>query len=109
MKRVMLALLVVAAVSGHAQTFMSAGAGATISCGAWLESRSTPGSQYIGRANWALGFVSGAAWTGRNGDPFARVDADGFAYWLDNYCRANPSVKFRDAVVAFINAHGSRR
>ena len=109
MKRVMLALLVVAAVSGHAQTFTAGGAGAAISCGAWLESRSTPGPQYIGRANWALGFVSGAVWTGRNGDPFARVDADGFAYWLDNYCRANPSVKFMDAVVAFINAHGSRR
>jgi hypothetical protein len=39
------------------------------------------------------------------GNPLGQTDADGVAYWLDNYCHNYPSGYFSAAVKAFISAH----
>lgn len=76
------------------------GAGARGSCGSWLEGRKN--RQFFYMANWALGYISGAAIWGNIGDPLGHTDADGVLYWLDNYCSSNPTTEFSDAVDAFI-------
>lgn len=70
------------------------------SCGRWLEDRKT--GRYYNMENWALGYISGAAMWGNGLDPLRQTDADGVAYWLDNYCVAKPTSYFHDAVDAFI-------
>jgi hypothetical protein len=60
-------------------------------------------------ANWALGYISGAAVFGTVGDPLGSTDAAGVMFWLDNHCRTNPTSQFVSAVDAFIEAHRSRR
>jgi hypothetical protein len=56
-------------------------------------------------ANWALGFISGAATLGGIGDPLWDVDYQGVEYWLDNYCRDHPDELGVYAVEAFIGTH----
>jgi len=106
MKRAALALLLLATLSGRSEAAMIMGAGASASCGNWLEARRARSMNWIHMSNWALGYISGAAVFGEVGDPLARVDADGVDYWLDNWCRARPSSFFKDGVKAFIAAHG---
>jgi hypothetical protein len=48
--------------------------------------------------SWAAGFISGVAWTGVAGDPFATTDYNSAMQWIDNYCRSHPT----DAVPAAI-------
>jgi hypothetical protein len=106
-RRVARALLVVATLSGRAEAVQTMGAGVGISCGTWLEDRRTRGGHFSA-LNWALGYLSGAAIFGDVGDPLRGVDPNGVAYWLDNWCRANPSSYFSDGVRAFINAQRPR-
>ncbi len=101
-------LIIVAALMSQtgvvrAQTIDVFGVGSTASCGLWLDRRQHENWFDIG--NWALGYVSGAATFGEIGNPLGKTDPDGVFYWLDNYCRSNPSVYFRAAVKAFINEH----
>jgi hypothetical protein len=59
--------------------------------------------------NWALGYLSGAAWAApEEPDPLGKTDSAGVSYWLDNYCRANPTTEFSDAVKAFFFAHNKK-
>ena len=74
-----------------------------MSCGTWVDRRQN--NQYFEIGNWALGFISGAAIYGNIGNPLGKTDANGVLYWLDNYCRRDPSGYFSEAVTAFINAH----
>ena len=87
-----------------AQNFMSLGAGTQISCGNWLAKRES--KQFYSEGNWALGFLSGAAWMGpASHDPLGKTDSDGVFYWLDKYCQERPTTKFSDALQAFYKAH----
>jgi hypothetical protein len=85
--------------SVKAQSYTALGAGASASCGTWLANRKNNNFYFMG--NWALGFITGAEWHGEE-DVLRGIDADGVAYWLDNYCEPRPTDKFSDAVVAFI-------
>jgi hypothetical protein len=83
------------------------GAGVGVSCGKWLEDRrlDMPGIQ-----NWALGFLSGVGVYGvdpvtGHKNPLNGMDADGVLYWLDNHCRADPTINFIEAVKAFADEH----
>jgi hypothetical protein len=76
------------------------------SCGTWLHDRKT--KDYFAMANWALGYISGAAIWGDVGNPLGQTDADGVFYWLDNYCNARPTEKFYYAMDAFIRDATSR-
>jgi hypothetical protein len=98
-----LVILIMHTTVSQAQPVMTYGAGAAASRGKWLDQRRT--GQYIGMINWALGFISGAAIYGSVGNPLGETDADGGAYWLDNYCRRDPSAYFNAAAKAFIGAH----
>ena len=95
--------LVLYATTLHAQPVMTYGAGASVSCGTWLDRRER--EQWFDLGNWALGFISGAEIYGDIGNPLGRTDVDGVLYWLDNYCHRDPSGHFTEAVKAFINAH----
>jgi hypothetical protein len=95
-----LCLCLVPVVSPRSDVVTTMGVGANSSCGKWLDARRT--GRYFDMANWALGYISGAAIWGA-GDPLGQTDADGVAYWLDNYCQAKPTSYFSDAVKAFIS------
>jgi hypothetical protein len=87
---------------GDALSQVIAGAGAQ-SCGKWLEQRVS--NDYFTMGNWALGFLAGAAYYGVNLDPIEGIDSQAVAYWLDNYCRADPTARFVEALKAFIRQH----
>ena len=95
-------LIVFQPIEANAYTLI--GVGANASCGKWLSERSS--GNYFEMSNWATGFLSGAAWQSPiDADPLGKTDVDGVWYWFDNYCRANPTAKFLNAVQAFYEAH----
>ncbi len=51
---------------------------------------------------WALGFFAGAA-AYASQDALRNTDSSGALAWLDNYCFANPTTKFMDAIQQFIS------
>jgi len=78
-----------------------------ISCGGWLEQRQN--KTYRDTFQWALGFLSGAAWSDVRGDFLADVrDSDGVLHWLDNYCRTYPTRRFLAALFAFTAEHSKK-
>ena len=90
------------ALPGHGEIII--GSGAASSCGRWLDDRQH--DRHWQMANWALGFISGAAiWGDSVGDPLASTDSDGVFYWLDNYCKTHPSVYFHKAAEEFVRTH----
>ena len=99
----MIAALVLYATALRAAPVMTYGVGAGTSCGTWLDHRQR--GEWFDMGNWALGFISGAGIYGNVVNPLGKTDADGVLYWLDNYCRRDPSGYFSEAVKAFINAH----
>lgn len=99
-------MLVCIASAGNAQMVKLRGAGAGTSCGTWVYERTNRIDGHLG--TWVLGFISGAEVFGSVGNPFGKVDAQGLFYWLDNYCRANPSLPLVDALDAFMTIHGRR-
>ena len=109
MKRVMLALLVLAAVNGRAEEQATLPDGfSRPSCGTWLEARRSRDTVYSWLLYSALGRIIGTSMALAFRNPLQDVDNNGVAYWLDNWCQANPSGAFMDAVDAFIAAHRSR-
>ena len=98
MKWLMLSIALIASTPAYADGFTAMGAGSGASCGKWLSAREK--KDFYALSNWALGFLSGAGWKG-NGDALAGTDNDGVFYWLDNYCRANPTNNFIQALMAF--------
>jgi hypothetical protein len=104
MRAMLVTAILVALQPIEASAFMIMGAGVNSSCGKWLSERSK--GTHFDEANWALGYLSGAASNGpAEHDPLGKTDSDGVLYWLDNYCRANPTVGFHEAVKAFYRAH----
>jgi hypothetical protein len=96
-------LLLIPSIHSYGAEVMTRGIGADASCGRWLYYRQRDADSNM--ANWALGFISGAATLGGVGDPLRDVDYQGVEYWLDNYCRAHPDDLFVYAVEAFIGTH----
>jgi hypothetical protein len=89
----------------EAEAYTSIGAGAE-SCGAWTSARHTRSFQVM---QWALGFLSGVGFVGRDSaDPLRGMDAEGVWAWIDNYCQANPIKDVVDAAEAFYDAHPHR-
>ena len=84
----LLLLLLIEVPNLQAQSVTTIGAGASASCGRWLDRRRT--GHKDGMANWALGYISGAAVYGEIGDPLRDTDSDGVLYWLDNFLRQKP-------------------
>jgi len=71
-------------------------------CGAFMEGVKLKSDVAInGFISWAQGFISGFNWSnvkGRN----VLVDPGALSYWLIDYCGANPSTPFYDAMQRFI-------
>jgi hypothetical protein len=78
------------------------GAGANATCGKWSADRQS-GNEFS-MANWALGYLSGAA-TFSTLNPLRDLDSDAVLYWVDNYCRSHPLDKFTIALKAFAVEH----
>jgi hypothetical protein len=94
-------------VSG--QTFMGAG---VVSCGEWLNIRSTGGNQAnaFQASAWIDGFLSGVnAGIPGNSDFLASKPSSIALYaWVDNYCRSHPLDPLRTAALALANELQSR-
>jgi hypothetical protein len=95
-------ILISLSISTEAEGKQLFGAGASASCGSWLHDRES--GDYYSMGNWALGYLSGIG-IYTTLDPLNDVDANGVSYWLDNYCRNNPTVHFSEALDAFVRAH----
>jgi hypothetical protein len=110
MRAMLVTAILVALQPIEASAFTMRGAGASGSCGLWLRNRAEPLASHA-MGMWALGFLSGAPFTDPrpDADPLGKTDADGVYYWLDNYCRANPTVEFSEAVIAFYREHRNKR
>ena len=83
------------------------GAGTGASCGKWLEDRQQPppSTAWHGKANWALGFLSGAAVYQEGIDPLKGLDAAAIYAWLDQHCRENPLTPLVLALEVFVRQH----
>lgn len=103
MKWLMLSIALVASTPAYAVKII--GAGAKASCGKWLSDREK--KDHFDMGQWALGYLSGSAYYSDK-DVLGKTDADGVSYWLDNYCRANPTALFDAAVDAFYEAHANK-
>ena len=71
-----------------------------MSCGSWLAER----HKNVALEAWVLGFLSGIGYIGPS-DPLRGLDRNAVAYWIDNYCRANPIARIEDAAAALSLAH----
>jgi hypothetical protein len=89
----------------HTREVTLKGAGAFINCGTWIDKRKKNTISWGNELSWALGFISAGAYYGRAGDPFEKIDPIDVAYWLDKYCKNNPTSGFLDAVTIFIEVH----
>ena len=77
------------------------------SCGEYVRADATARRWY---ESWLMGYISGVN-TARNGrEDFSNAVAPaGLAQWLENYCRANPTITFREGVEALISEIKMRR
>ena len=103
MKNISLCLILAAALAASPMagaTTMS-GAGAK-TCGAFMEGVKLKSDVAInGFISWAQGFISGFNWANVDGKNVV-VDHGSLTYWLIDYCGANPSTPFYDAMQRFI-------
>jgi hypothetical protein len=81
----------------------SLGAGANATCGKWLTDRQNGNAFSI--ANWALGYLSGAAVFSDTLNPLEGLDSDAVLYWIDNYCRSHPLERVTVALKTFTLEH----
>lgn len=73
------------------------------SCGSWLEARNSNSSDMM--EQWVLGFASAATFlisAAKNESVGYSTDVNGMLYWVDNYCRENPTQAIQQAAVAFV-------
>ena len=92
----------IAAPSALAQTVSGAG---TKSCRALLQAAEMESKQAVDTyVSWSQGFVSAYNWA-NPGRRQVRVDHAGLLLWLIEYCTANPTEKFYEAVQAAIHQH----
>lgn len=110
MKAILIAgALIVASTQISAQQqapFNVIGHYAALSCGGWLELRRT--ERHHMAFEWAVGFLSGAAWSGVVGNPLmqtGRTDPNAILHWIDRYCRAAPTRPFVTALNDFLLTH----
>lgn len=77
------------------------------SCGKWLSLRQKDTENRLDSTlEWASGFLTGAAiFSPKQIDPANGIDAHALSYWLDNYCRANPTKNLLQAIMEFIKEH----
>src|ERR1051325_9049646 len=105
MRRVATIIILLCQLSpGLAEDVHMLGADSNSTCGTWSASRDSD-HNWIAMANWALGYLSGAAVFSTHLDPLKGLDSDAVLYWLDNYCRAQPLETFPHAVRAFAREH----
>jgi len=71
------------------------------SCGQWTEDRTSRRPQAWVDANWVLGFIVGARWSGHN-DWGKGIDVDGLLGWIDNYCRSHPLSNMTNAAAELV-------
>ncbi len=105
MKWLMLSIALVASTPAYADTSRGMGVGVTASCGKWLQDREK--KDYSSMGNWASGFLTGVDFVTGN-KVLEKTDGAGVFYWLDNYCRTNPTNVFGDAVQEFYLAHAKK-
>jgi hypothetical protein len=71
------------------------------------------GKTYFTMANaysqWLGGFVSAVNSSRKSGPEQIKVDMNGIALWVKNYCETHPSERLVYGAGAFINAHSARR
>ena len=85
-----------------AQTVSGAG---TKSCRGFLQAAEMESTAAIDSyISWSQGFVSGYNWA-NPGRQEVRLDHAGLLHWLLQYCNANPTDKFFQAVQAAIQLH----
>jgi hypothetical protein len=91
--------------SAHAQKFLAAGAGVG-SCGTWTTDRRYPNSaSALIDASWVLGFLSGIGYAGIGVNPLNKMDYQGIAAWIDDYCHDHPIDPIARAAAAFAEMH----
>lgn len=96
-----IASLLAAAIPAQGATV--AGAGAGVSCGRWTAMRHQSAYASTGLEIWVLGFLSGVAIFGADGqDPLATTDAEGVFGSMDDYCRTRPTMPLTDALTAYV-------
>ena len=97
-----IACLVFASGNAPAQTVSGAG---TKSCRAFLQAAEMESKAAIDSyVSWSQGFVSAYNWA-NPGRRQVRVDHAGLLHWLLQYCTANPTEKFFEAVQAAVHQH----
>lgn len=112
MRRVLAALAFVgaglAAVPAWGQDTPVLGAG-TRSCGDWTADRQESGAAAVVDETWVDGFITAMSYSTfidiHKGISLA-TDAEGMFGWLDNYCRANPTINLELAALNFWNVPG---
>ena len=80
------------------------------SCGLWLEARSNrqiaTDLRFLQAQEWIAGYLSAYnIHVAPNGNIASRTDDEGIYAWLDQYCRANPTTIFMEALDRFVRSH----
>jgi hypothetical protein len=95
-------LTIVAPLGQTVLAFVIVGVG-TWSCQAWLEARKNKQSDVT--EQWALGFLSGAAFATKDKTaPLRGQPPQAFDRWLDRYCGSHPSEVISHATETFVNS-----
>ena len=98
--RVMLVVVTIGfSASSYADEFFGGGG-----CGQWSISRAEPRPSVNEAANfgWLMGFLSGLA-SGTGVNVLVGVAPQSIAFWMDKYCRANPSNKVGTGAITLFN------
>ena len=95
--------LILCLVSGYSNAGAAYGIGTT-SCGAYLAARAHDKTEELVYLGFVTGYLSGVNFesTTGNADIIKNTDMQGVSYWLDNYCHANPTEMFSNAVGHFV-------
>jgi hypothetical protein len=96
-------LLVFSTVQIAAQEQAVLGQG-NVSCGTWLEDRSSDGGQ-MARIAWVLGYITAFNQYGSKpeGDVSGGLSTEQITVWIDNHCKQNPADNVYRASAALVD------
>jgi hypothetical protein len=75
-----------------------------VSCGAWLEDRSSDGGQ-MARIAWVLGYITAFNQYGSKpeGDVSGGLSTEQITVWIDTHCKQNPASNVYRASAALVD------
>lgn len=96
MRKLVLTLCALTAMSAASTAANAATIAGAPSCGTWVKDRASKDWPELADTMWLLGYLSGIATTSRS--YFLRdTKNDSLTLWVDNYCQANPLDYLNDA------------